>query len=126
AEYRSMVATVCELNGCPICSSILAFTCLFQFVFFATTKRPSIMANPVFHERMKHKEIDCHVVRTAYKDGFIAPLHIRSSLQLVNLFTKSLPLETFAFLLANLECSSFGDDGRHFCCKTSIGRCLGR
>ncbi|KAL0301944.1 UNVERIFIED_CONTAM: hypothetical protein Sradi_6471200 [Sesamum radiatum] len=59
------------------------------------------------NSKRKHIEIDCHVVRDAYKERFIAPLHIRSKFQVVDLFTKAPRLKHFVDLLSKLGLVAF-------------------
>ena len=83
AEYHSLASTVCEL--------LLISYILPDFDIYAPFPIPvwcdnqaafHIIANPVFHERTKHLDIDCHLVRDHYKQGFVFPHHISSRLQL--------------------------------------------
>ena len=45
-----------------------------------------IASNPVFHERTKHIEIACHVVREKVQLGVITTAYIASNMQLADFF----------------------------------------
>ncbi|KAL0404527.1 UNVERIFIED_CONTAM: Retrovirus-related Pol polyprotein from transposon RE2 [Sesamum radiatum] len=72
AEHRAMAASVCELQWISFLlkdfriaiSTLIPFWCDNQAALHIT-------ANPVFHERTKHLDIDCHVVRDKYKEDDI-------------------------------------------------------
>ncbi|RVX11393.1 Retrovirus-related Pol polyprotein from transposon RE1 [Vitis vinifera] len=49
-----------------------------------------IACNPVFHERTKHIEVDCHFIREKIASGCVATSFVNSNDQLADIFTKSL------------------------------------
>ncbi|KAL2232264.1 UNVERIFIED_CONTAM: Retrovirus-related Pol polyprotein from transposon RE1 [Sesamum indicum] len=108
AEYRSLGATVCELQWLSYLLKDFHVSVATPIPLYCDNQAAlHIVANPVFHERTKHLEIDCHLVRDKFKSGFVLPSHISGKQQLADMFTKSLPGPSFTTFLSKLGlCSS--------------------
>ena len=98
-EYRALAATTCEIQW---------LTYLLQD-FQVPFKSPALLycdghsalhlaSNPVFHERSKHIELDCHVVREKVRSGLVHLLPISTHSQVADLCTKALSPKPFKLL----------------------------
>nr|XP_027186543.1 uncharacterized protein LOC113784530 [Cicer arietinum] len=110
AEYRALAQATCEAQW------LLFLLCDFHsihpklVVIYCDNKSAlHIASNPVFHERTKHIEMDCHVVRDKIQAGILHLMPTSTADQTADLFTKALhhfPYFRLLFKLGMLDIHS--------------------
>jgi hypothetical protein len=92
SEYRAMAQTTCELIWLRNLLGELGFAQSKPMNLYCDNEAAIHIANnPVFHERTKHIEVDCHFTREKLEDGTISTSFVRTGSQLADVFTKALP-----------------------------------
>lgn len=103
SEYRAMSTACSEITWLRGLLAELGFPQINATPLHAdNTSAIQIATNPVFHERTKHIEVDCHSIREALDDHVISLPHVSSQLQLADIFTKAVPRARHQFLLSKL------------------------
>jgi hypothetical protein len=107
AEYRAVanaVAETCWLRQLlqelhqPVQKATLIYCDNISAVYLST--------NPVQHQRTKHIEIDLHFVRDKVAAGTVRVLHVPTTLQYADIFTKGLPSSIFYDFRSSLNVRS--------------------
>ncbi|XP_014506571.1 uncharacterized protein LOC106766352 [Vigna radiata var. radiata] len=96
AEYRALAQTACEIHW--LINLLTDLRLPFSqpaTIFYDNHSAIKIAINQVFHERTKHIEIDCHLIREKVQRGTIKLLPIHTTLQLADILTKTLSPSTF-------------------------------
>ncbi|XP_021730752.1 uncharacterized protein LOC110697676 [Chenopodium quinoa] len=100
AEYRSMARLTCELKWLKQLLRALGVEHKQGMNMYCDSQSTLHIANNlVFHERTKHIEVDCHLIRDAIKEGVIKPSYVSTKIQLADIFTKALGKAQFKFFL---------------------------
>lgn len=95
-----MASTCCKVSWLLFLLSDLGFDHSQPTLFYYDNKATLyIPENPTFHERTKHIEIDCHLIREKIQAGVIHTKYVWPQQQLAYVFTKSLTADPFHRLL---------------------------
>jgi hypothetical protein len=107
AEYRAVANGVAEAAWLhqllaelrrPLARSTLVYCDNVSAVYLST--------KPMQHQRTKHVKIDLHFVRDRVAIGDVRVLHVPTTSQFADIFTKGLPTSTFTEFRSSLTVTS--------------------
>jgi len=103
AEYRALATTSCELQWLIYLLADFHIPHSQPALLYTDSKPASeIASNPVHHERTKHIQLDCHLVREKLQEGLLKIIHIPSRFQLADALTKPLGYLTLHPILSKM------------------------
>ncbi|WMV47062.1 hypothetical protein MTR67_040447 [Solanum verrucosum] len=103
AEYRSMAGAIAEIIWLVRVLKELNVVIITPVKLHCDSKIAlQIAANPIFHKRTKHIEIDCHFIRERIKNGLILRTYVNTKQQPADLLTKGLGAVAHNMLLSKL------------------------
>ncbi|KAG2722890.1 hypothetical protein I3760_02G147600 [Carya illinoinensis] len=103
SEYRALASTTCELQWLVYLLADLNVQHSEAALLYTDSKpAAAIASNPVQHERTKHIQLDCHLVREKLQEGLINIIHIPSKYQIADILTKPLGSLSFHHLIRKM------------------------
>ncbi|KAJ9545930.1 hypothetical protein OSB04_025637 [Centaurea solstitialis] len=103
SEYRGVANVVAETSW--LRNLLLELHCPLRratIVYCNNVSAVYLSSNPVQHQRTKHVEMDIHFVHEKVAIGQVRVLHVPSSSQYADIFTKGLPSSLFLDFRSNL------------------------
>ena len=107
-EYQAMALATCELIWMRHLLQELRFGKDKQMKLICDNQAALHIAfNPVFHERTKHIEVDCHFIRETIASGCMVTSFVNSNDQLADIFTKSLKCPRIKYICNKLGACAY-------------------
>jgi hypothetical protein len=104
AEYRVVANGVAEATWLrQLLSELHAPPRRATLVYCDNISAVYMSSNPVQHQRTKHIEIDLHFMRECVAIGHVRVLHVLTSTQYADIFTKGLPSSLFQEFRSSLS-----------------------
>ncbi|PNY00882.1 putative copia-type protein [Trifolium pratense] len=104
AEYRALASATCELQWLSyLLRDLQVTTDKLHALYCDSQSALHIASNPVFHERTKHLDIDCHIVREKLQGGLMKLLPTSGYNQIADILTKALHPANFHRLFSKLD-----------------------
>lgn len=111
-QYRSIALAAAELTWIQSLLSELGCTSSSPPTIWCDNLGATYLAaNPVFHARTKHVELDLHFVREKVSNRQLLVRKTTSSQQIADIFTKSLAASRFNFIRDKLTVSPVSLEG---------------
>ncbi|RVW60135.1 Retrovirus-related Pol polyprotein from transposon TNT 1-94 [Vitis vinifera] len=91
SEYRAMAQATCEIILIHQLLCEVGMKCTMPAKLWCDNQAAlHIAANPVYHERTKHIEVDCHFIREKIEENLVSTGYVKTGEQLGDIFTKAL------------------------------------
>ncbi|KAJ0912392.1 putative RNA-directed DNA polymerase [Helianthus annuus] len=104
AEYRAMCTATCELMWLVnLLKELHVEVKLHVSLYCDNSVALSIAANPVFHDRTKHFEIDLFFLREKIQAGIVKTVGIKTDKQIADIFTKGLLIDQHRLICKSLN-----------------------
>ena len=116
AEYRAVTNAAAEVSWLrQLLAQLHVPVSLAVLVYCDNIITVYMSANTVQHQRTKHVEIDLHFVRERVATGAVRVLHVPTSSQYTDIFTKGLPSSVFTEFRSSLNVRAADDQTAGAC-----------